>query len=495
MDSAPHVDKADFRRLCRRVADRERLRSSGSVVVTWRQELAGIDPADLVPQVFDRSGRGFFWSSPRDGLRMVASGTALDAAGAGAQRFARVRHDIEGALAHVVNGGPAAGRSAVVPVVVGGFAFAPATDGRGGGTDGRGGQPFPDGLLWLPEVLLVRDGSGTTTLTLSTVVSADRDADEAAQRIGRSAEHLLATGSTLWRRSYPAAAGGSRAVPSEGRWKAQVAAAVQRIGAGELSKVVLARELRLQSARLVDVPAAVDRLLRAQPQATVFAVQLGEHAFLGATPEHLVRVADGHVESMSLAASAPRGATAQDDAALAATLLGDDKSRREQAIVTAAVRRALADLCTDITVPTGPEVLKLATVQHLRSTVSAVLADPVGTGVLDLVERLHPTPAVGGHPREPALRWIAANEPFDRGWYAGPVGWVGGGHDGEFAVAIRSAHVSGRTASLYAGCGIVAGSRPEDELAESTLKLRAMSAALGLDSADGEVLGATGTSR
>lgn len=142
---------------------------------------------------------------------------------------------------------------------------------------------------------------------------------------------------------------------------------------------------------------------------------------------------------------------------------------------------ALAESCVDVTAESGPRVLKLANVQHLSTPVRGRLPEGSAEGVLGLAARLQPTPALGGHPRAEALEWLARNEGFDRGWYAGGVGWADQEGNGEFAVAIRSALVRGASASLYAGCGLVADSDPEVEYAETCAKLRPMRAALGLD--------------
>ena len=147
-------------------------------------------------------------------------------------------------------------------------------------------------------------------------------------------------------------------------------------------------------------------------------------------------------------------------------------------MVTDALRDGLAELCDDVRAPAEPTLLTVSNVHHLYTPLRARLR--AGRGLLDLVARLHPTPAVGGMPRDAALRFLRAHEALDRGWYAGPIGWLGRDGDGEFAVALRSALVDGGEASLFAGCGVMADSDPAEEYAESALKLRAMEAALGL---------------
>ena len=179
---------------------------------------------------------------------------------------------------------------------------------------------------------------------------------------------------------------------------------------------------------------------------------------------------------MSLAGSIRRGKTPAEDARLGQTLLDSAKDRAEHAVVVRALGEALGETCDRLQVSDTPSLLKLGHIQHLCTPITGHLAN--GHTLLDLVERLHPTPAVGGRPREAALRLIRACEGLDRGWYAGPVGWLDAQGEGEFAVALRSALLHGNTATLFAGCGIVADSDPEREYAESRLKLKPMLTAL-----------------
>jgi isochorismate synthase EntC len=162
-------------------------------------------------------------------------------------------------------------------------------------------------------------------------------------------------------------------------------------------------------------------------------------------------------------------------------LRSNTKDRIEHAIVVEALREVLSDVCDDLSVADAPELLRVSNVQHLFTPIHGRLRDRLN--ILQLVERLHPTPAVGGFPRTAALQWMQEREGLDRGWYAGPIGWIDHAGEGEFAVAIRSAILHGSEAVLYAGCGIVADSDPEQEYAESALKLRPLLSALGANGA------------
>ena len=209
----------------------------------------------------------------------------------------------------------------------------------------------------------------------------------------------------------------------------------------------------------------------------MFAVARGDECFLGASPERLVRLRHSNVRATCLAGSIARGATPEQDRQLGEDLLASDKDRAEHAFVVRAICDELVELC-DGRISTGPlSLMKLRNIQHLFTPIVGRVES--GRNILDLVERLHPTPAMGGTPREPALEMIRRYEGMDRGWYAAPVGWMDARGEGEFAVAIRSALLRGSAAALFAGCGIVVGSDPEREYAESCLKLRPMLSVLG----------------
>jgi menaquinone-specific isochorismate synthase len=256
-------------------------------------------------------------------------------------------------------------------------------------------------------------------------------------------------------------------------WAASVAEAVRRIGRGELEKVVLARDLMATAEEPFDVRWPLARLAERHEAAWTFAVD----GLVGATPELLVRLRRGLVTSRVLAGTIRRTGDDAHDLALAASLARSSKDLEEHEYAVRSVADALARHCTSTNVPETPFVLHLPNVMHLATDVTGVVGD--GTSVLGLVEALHPTAAVCGTPTAAALDVIGALEGMDRGRYAGPVGWFGADGDGELGIALRCASVEGSSLRLYAGCGIVAGSDPEAELAEAQAKFVAMRDALG----------------
>jgi menaquinone-specific isochorismate synthase len=260
-------------------------------------------------------------------------------------------------------------------------------------------------------------------------------------------------------------------------WCAAVATAVERIGAGELAKVVLARDL-LVSADGPLVPRRLLRKLAARfPDCWTFAVD----GLLGATPELLLRRTGRQLSARVLAGTAPRGAGVDDDR-LAAALIGSAKDRAEHALAVDSLVEALEPYCTALEAPSEPDLLTLANVRHLATDVTGLQRRSGArgrAGLLELVDAVHPTAAVCGTPTPAASAVIAELEGMERGRYAGPVGWLDARGDGEFGLALRCAELIGNDgARLFAGCGIVAGSDPATELAETQSKFAAFQAAL-----------------
>jgi menaquinone-specific isochorismate synthase len=256
------------------------------------------------------------------------------------------------------------------------------------------------------------------------------------------------------------------------QWEHAVARAVARIKAGSLSKVVLARDQRATAERPVDVRVLLGRLASRYPGCYTFAVA----GLVGATPELLIRRHGQQISSLVLAGTAPRGPNPREDAAIGAAMLASAKDVEEHKYAVASVRDALAPLCTCLEVEPRPSLLALANVHHLATKVTGTLADD--RSALSVAAALHPTAAVGGTPTDAAMELIRELEGMDRGRYAGPVGWVDARGNGEWGIALRCAEVDGPRARLFAGCGIVAGSDPVAELAETQSKLRPMQYAL-----------------
>jgi menaquinone-specific isochorismate synthase len=268
--------------------------------------------------------------------------------------------------------------------------------------------------------------------------------------------------------------------PDQTAWRHMVARALDAIAANDLQKVVLARQSVFD---FIDALAPVELLRRLHATTSNcfhFMIQPRDAiAFVGASPERLFRRVGRRVQTEAIAGTRSRGDSAQTDAALRNELLESKKDRREHAYVVRAIRDHLAALCTSVHEEASASELRLARGRHLRSQFEGRLQDGVTT--LDVLRTLHPTPAIGGVPTEKALQSIRMQEPFARGWYAGPVGWIGP-DDAEFAVAIRSGLVRDNTLTLYSGAGIVDGSVPGQEWDEIEQKISDFAAVLDLTS-------------
>jgi isochorismate synthase len=337
----------------------------------------------------------------------------------------------------------------VAPVAVGAYSF------------GRGGRRHP-GLV-IPRRTVRRDHRGQTWRIDATYLSRD-DPPPFEPVVGGVAREPFADIQL-------------HAVPSSEAYEDAVRRAVARIDRGELRKVVLARTIEVTADRALDPKLLASRLRAVDPDAYTFAVPTDEGVLVGASPELLVSRWGRDVRSNPLAGSAPRSGDAEEDRANADALIGSSKEQEEHAIVVEAIAETLRPVCDELTWDPQAVLRETPNVWHLSTEFHGVLREPAPTA-LDLVAALHPTPAVAGEPRQAALETIAELEPFDRGRYAGPVGWVGAEGDGEWAIALRCAELSGNRAVLYAGAGIVADSEPTRELDETERKFRAFIDAL-----------------
>lgn len=277
-------------------------------------------------------------------------------------------------------------------------------------------------------------------------------------------------------------------LPHPARYKRNVECAIERIVLGRMSKVVMSRCVRI--AARIDIPALLGRLLAHARAGYTFAIDLasagGPNACLvGASPELLLSKRGAQIQSNPLAGSIARVADPAEDRQRAQALLHSAKDRHEHALVVGAVEAALAPYCRRLQVPRAPCLLATPTMWHLSTPVRGELIDP-GVGSLALALQLHPTPAVCGYPSGSARSLIREIEGYERGMFTGVVGWCDASGDGDWAVTLRCAMIEEESATVYAGAGIVAGSHPDAELAETTAKLRTMLGAMGLLQAVGE---------
>jgi isochorismate synthase len=450
------------------------------VLVSFTERAPAFDPLILLQAasrdssfngLSDDIGAGMmFWTHPAEAFTLAGIGAAVTLTAAGKDRFTAVDRAWRDLLASAETGGDKSVTSG--PVLMGGFAFDQDGAGYGAWSD------FPSAHMIVPRVLLAA-ANGVCSTTISLIVGADGEPDIDIGALVKLRRMILESQShdsdeigaaedsadaPVFRDSLPA-----------GEWRSIVATAVDDIRAGEMEKVVLARAVESSVQRDIDVFQLLHVLRSAHTSSFVFGYWRGESAFVGASPERLVKLDGRDVSASSLAGTARRGKNPQEDAELARELMASTKDQAEHATVKESLSSKLAEVCDDVTAADTPALLTLPHVHHLHTAVTGKLRGD--NSLLALVARLHPTPAVGGTPRKAALAFIRANEKLDRGWYAGPIGWVGADR-GEFAVALRSGVITGSETTLFAGCGIVADSDPGRELEESVLKLQPMQTAI-----------------
>jgi menaquinone-specific isochorismate synthase len=448
---------------------------SGQNLVAATRRLAGVgtgaDAADL-DLIAAAGADGVLWQ--HEGFGLAGRGVAM-------------RIELAGGLA---DGEAVAG----VAVGLAGIQRSGDVTGPGTGAVALGALPFArdaPGVLIVPRVLIGRrDGEAW----LTTVTAADDGGPSA----GQLAEQMITDALGGFTDNQPPPSEFTlTSVMDHAAWGALVSDAVARIGDGAFGKVVLSRQVAVRANRPFVTADVLHRLSAQYPTCMIFRID----DFLGASPELLIERRGSSVVSHPLAGTVGRSGDAACDEALVAGLLASPKQRREHAFVVEGLRRSLAPVCDWLEVPDKPMVLELRNVSHLATQLSGVLLPAAGlpddpgagpppdTGgsahpgllvptALDLVALVHPTPAVGGTPTDDAVAYIRQVEGYDRGHYAGPVGWVDARGDGSWAIGLRSADMSGDRAMLYVGVGVVAGSRPGSELKETQLKLEALLAAM-----------------
>jgi isochorismate synthase len=465
-------------------ADRDRLfarldlavqrarRSGRSTLATLTLALGqDVDPSAVVCASRRPGEPWFVFEQPeRKQVALAALGEVTSLSASGPERFATVADRWRALSAAAVSDPPddPARGGGGGPIAVGGFSFA---------QDGGSSPPwsgFEPASLVVPEVALARDehrGERRVRLTLSALAAPDDTPEDLLARLQRRLGELHSRPLALLDPSPAGRCKVSSTMAPE-HYEGAVARAVELIRRGDLEKIVLAREVQVHAPDAYD-PAAVFGVLRAEfPSCFVFCVGRGESTLIAASPELLVRREGHRVSTLALAGSTRRSADPAVDDHLGEQLLRSEKDREEQAIVIRRIERTLGRHALWVTATPEPVLVRVANIQHLATPIRAQLARPLDA--IELLELMHPTPAVGGEPLERARPLIPALEGIDRGWYAGPVGWTDATGDGEFCVALRCALLRGDVARCYAGVGVVRDSDPAAELAETEMKLAAL---------------------
>ena len=417
----------------------------------------GLDGSEMEPY--------FAWHDPKDGLTFVGYGAVRTLVGHGPNRFQKIQADYSQCLeqVHTVSIGGANGSPDGLPVAMGGFSF------FSGGGDSKQWSGWPEALWILPRVTLVtwkRRKLPVSGAIIQQVVHPSSSPQALVSEIVQSVSNISQEGDVSQTVSHSEPLQRSKnadACPAS--WELLVQDALDRIGSTALDKVVVARSEDI-SGGPVDPKGTLHRLRALHRNSRCFAFSPGNGTvFLGASPELLAQSDRGSVVTHALAGTARVGP----ETGVGQRLFGSKKERYEQAVVVGAIRDSLTPLCTSLSVDETPTVAGFGDIQHLCSQLRGTLQR--GTGLLEVARALHPTPAVGGHPKQSALDWLSTHEQLDRGWYAGPIGWLDGSDGGTLAVAIRSALVGPTQTRCFAGAGLVPGSTPKNEWGETCLKL------------------------
>ncbi len=434
----------------------------GGVVVVARRLAERLDPVAVYSGATDHLRA--LWIRPEDRFALVGLGAVETITPSGDGRFSAASAARAALAARVRRVGPG---DAPAPILLGGFSFGCGDDPRDPDWEG-----FPDARWVLPEITVV-DRIDATWVLAAARVEPGEDERTAIEALDARLDGATDTAPLPFPAGVEIPAG--EALADDTDYVELVAEAVRAIGAGEFGKVVLARTHRQPDVDPVEV---LHGLRFRYPTCAVFSFAVGEREFLGASPEQLVALDGREVRTAALAGTTGVGWDEATDRALAAEMLASPKIRAEHRFVVDDIVTRLAALGLVGEPPSEPDVLRLARVQHLRTPITARVERRAG-GVSDMdvmrvASVLHPTPAVAGTPTEAAIEWLTARESFDRGWYAAPVGWCDLDGNGELRVALRSALAGPDGAVLFSGAGIVADSVPEDELAETAVKLRAL---------------------
>ncbi len=468
LDPAAHLhDPAALIRLLEDCRETARARQHAQLV-SITLPVDSLDPLAVLESIFSPTELHAYIERPSAQLALAGADAILAHTAHGPDRFASAQRFIADTLAHTLligdQSAPFAG-----PHFLSSFTFAdsPATDGA-----------FPAAQLFVPRWQVGQHG-GRTTAVANLLITADAPVEPHVARLLRALEKFHRFDYAAPEFTAPAVAAPTAVVDAypEKSYISAVACALGHIADGTYRKIVLARARDLAAATPFHPLRVLNGLRQRYPDCYAFSFANARgQSFIGASPERLLRIQDNTLTTEALAGSAPRGATASEDAFHASALLRSEKDLREHRHVIDSITRRLTPLGLTLEHADRPALLRLANLHHLHTPITAPL--PANIDAFDILSRLHPTPAVGGSPRENALPHIAALEGFDRGLYAGALGWINAHGQSEFFVGLRSALIDGPRARLYAGAGIVEGSAPEKELSETNLKFRALQEAL-----------------
>ncbi|HLR24518.1 MAG TPA: isochorismate synthase [Fodinibius sp.] len=438
-----------------------------------------IDPLSCLQTGWQAQTFNYYWEKPSEHFAIAAGGELLSLSAEGSGRFGSINRQYKKISndTAVFKGAPHAYAGLMF---LGGFSFFDRMN------DSRWNS-FEPASLTIPKWLVFRDDKYAFVTTFTDVNRFNESTtlfDHLISSFHRVEQIIETARSVSFRDTTFKAGNGTlrshNSLPAYQSWIPSVKQAKQFIRTNEFDKIVLARRFSVPKKNDQQAVDMLHNLRMHYPGCSCFLVhQPKGNSFLGTTPEYLGSFHNNLLLTEALAGSMERGGTQEEDTMLENKLRFSPKNKEEHQFVVRDIRQRLQSLTESIYYDHQPRIKKLSNVQHLNTPIRAHLKDD--TDILSVVEQLHPTPAVGGYPRKEAMNYIRGLEDFERGWYAGPVGWMTPSGSGEFAVAIRSGLLSKDKAHFFAGCGIVADSDPKEEWEETNLKLSPMLSALNYD--------------
>ncbi|MFB1080330.1 isochorismate synthase MenF [Jeotgalibacillus sp. JSM ZJ347] len=439
-------------------------KSNMPVLYSKTMEIESIDPLQFYEAGYSIfNGSRSFWQDPKSELVFAGAGSAKTFYMKDSERFDSLSNQWKSYLKNAVI---EKGDAWTGPVILGGFSFDPEKK------KSSEWSSFEQGYFQLPAFMLTVDQFGKTFLTVNVECKKGENAVQVWNQMQKQKTALL-TKSVSSIKDVNVC---SIKEFEPAGWKSSLTSVVEQINRGEIEKVVLARKVKVAFDDKKRSDSVLEKLRDDQSESFIFSFESGDSCFIGATPERLIKKQQNKVLSTCLAGSIARGKTVEEDQQFGNDLLHDEKNLGEHEIVVRMISKSLEDLCSELSVPEQPVLMKMRDIQHLYTPVEGITDR---ASILEFVKELHPTPALGGTPTTEAMQIIREEEEMDRGFYAAPVGWLNAEGDGEFAVAIRSGLLSGEYAYLYAGCGVVKDSDAESEYQETLIKLRPMVRAVG----------------
>ena len=426
-----------------------------------------LDVLPLLTHPADKNTTRVYWAHPSRGFAYAGLGTVLKFQ----QRNVRDTQGIKEQILDIMKMCVSLGDNSLIgPRIIGGFSFSLYE-----GSDATW-RKFPRAQFHLPECLATLTDDGAW-LTISRLIQPDDKSEQLSADFKRTISYYENRLPVTLPPISRVAVDKYRDIPKRDEYNQTIFSVLGHIKPGEMEKVVISRSHHVKVGKDFKMVSAMQVLSDAYPNCISFCFSFpGKGIFFGSTPERLVRLKNGFVQTEALAGTIGRGKNMEEDRILAESLMDSHKEREEHRLVREQILRKLSPMIRNLQYPDMPQIMKLKNVQHLQTPISGELNED--ETVLDLVARLHPTSAVAGTPTQKAMEVIRKMETHDRGWYSGPIGWLDEKGDGEFYVALRSALVKDEEAHVFAGGGIVSESHPDKEWDETELKLQPILSAL-----------------